>query len=257
MANNRWYKQGGETYSPEYSARLNTSISDLGKGLKWEAEERKWLKGQIEDYENLKKQFLGPEATYIRWLIDNKIIDLKNRLFRSMDKSSELWAKQELYLAARDRQAAEAEIQRQISEREWASALEPGQERTYMPPGGLERQRQIEQARGVLAEPRSEWGEHKAPPVPEWMREYTETSMPRGAAFELRPLGAQAQLGSEELGSMAGYLGWTRAGAPTEYSPEAIEKMADWERWWEEYKRQSMKLFPRRVTLGARWAIRR
>ena len=253
-----WYEQGGGTYSPEYSARLNTFITDLGKGLTIEQEKREDLKGQIADYENLKKQFLGPEATYIRWLIDNKIIDLKNRLFRSMDKSSELWAKQELYLAARDRQAAEAEIQRQISEREWASALEPGQERTYMPPGGLERQRQIEQARAVLAEPKSEWLGPGAPPVPRWMREYMEPSMPRGVGFELRPLGAQAQLGPEELGHMAGYLGWTRAGAPTRYSPEAIQKMADWEKWWEEYKRQSMKLFPQRVTLGApRWAIRR
>ena len=251
MANNRWYEQGRETYSPEYSARLNTFITDLGKGLTIEQEKRQDLKGQIADYENLKKQFWGPEAAYIRWLIDNKITDLQNRLSQSMDTSSELWAQQELAMVNAERAAIPPtyglpydifveEIQPEI----------PGSE--------AERVAREERARGVLAEPKSEWGEHKAPPVPEWMREYMETSMPRGVGLELRPLGAQAQLGPEELGNMAGYLGWIRAGAPTQYSPEAIQKMSDWEKWWEEYKRQSMKLFPQRVTLGApRWAIRR
>jgi len=168
------------------------------------------LTQQMRRYGELRDQFYGPEATYIRWLIDDKIRQLSAQ-------------KEELL----------------------------GREGFY---------------------------KQKALPVPDWMQEYMETSMPlekseypytgeavgrkgrRGYGKEekpkastLRPLGAQAELSPEQMGLMAGYTAWGKAGSPYSYSEGAIRDMADWQRWWEPYTRLSKSLFPKETKLRSRW----
>ena len=105
-------------------------------------------------------------------------------------------------------------------------------------------------------------------PIPDWMREYLEPSIsglerrPKGIAepkeeipwaerqaFALRPLGAQTELAAPELGMMAGYLGWGKAGAPLEFGEEYVRGMENLPLWWREYLAQSQKLFPRAARL--------
>jgi len=215
------------------------------------------LRAQIADYQEIRRGFQGPESIYIRWMLDNKIKQLQAKLATQSDQSSAAWARQELYMAAGERLAGEAAQREEIESRAWASALEPGQERTYPVPGGKERQARIERARGVLGEPRGDGYEPEPPPIPDWMREYLETSMPlpggMGSAYAMRPMGAQAEIPSERLGQMGGYLGWTKAGAPTEFSEEAITSMQNWPKWWGEYTALSEKLFPTKAKLRSKW----
>ena len=115
------------------------------------------------------------------------------------------------------------------------------------------------------------------PPMPSWMKDYLEPSMPleepqyldgeeergggrrrrevegRPGASTLRPLGAQTELSTAKQQFMAGYGAWGLAGSPTEYSQGAITEMADLERYWTPYTRLSESLFPTKAKLGARW----
>jgi len=112
-------------------------------------------------------------------------------------------------------------------------------------------------------------------PVPDWMQEYiTPTPMQaseyyggreRGGlsrsrkrgeeqqANVLRPLGAQEELPPEQMGLMAGYQAWGKAGSPTSFSTQAIERMADWQRHWSYYTKQSQTLMPQQVKHAPRW----
>ncbi|GAI54868.1 unnamed protein product, partial [marine sediment metagenome] len=106
------------------------------------------------------------------------------------------------------------------------------------------------------------------PPTPDWMQEYIEPTVSKetGGGFlsrifkkpsvtsTLRPLGAQAELDPDQLEFMAGYQAWRKAGAPTEYSEEAISKMADWRKSWEPHVRESQSLFPTGKKLRTGWA---
>jgi len=258
-----WYTETKppETKPPETKPRksfsdLERTIQGYNVKLRSLGEQRRDLNAQLEDLREIRKSFLGPGATYIRWMIDNNIRVVEAKIARSIDESSEAWAKQELNIAASERLGAGAAQRAEIESRGWASALEPGQTRigTYPVPGGKERQARVERARGVLAEPREGVYEAEPPPMPDWLWEYLETSMPLGGgAYAMRPLGAQAEIPSERLAHMGGYLGWAKAGTPTRFSEEALSRMARIPAWWEEYTRLSEKLFPKRVSLRARW----
>jgi len=161
---------------------------------------------EINDLRGLLRQFSGPEATYIRWLINRQ-------------------------------------IQNKTAERERLS--------------GRKYETRYEEA-----------------PMPDWMKDYLETSMPVGVtpptttggrtrrgqqqdvsklASTLRPMGAQAELTPEQMGQMAGYQAWGKSGSPYAYSEEAIMGMADWERWWQPHVRLSQELFPTKAKLGSKW----
>lgn len=93
-------------------------------------------------------------------------------------------------------------------------------------------------------------------PIPSWLGEFLETSMgPAGeagmarGAYALRPMGAQAELGTEKLGKMAGYLGWGKAGAPLKFGEEYVRALEQIPGWWEEYTALSEKLFPKAVQM--------
>jgi len=160
---------------------------------------------EINDLRGLLRQFSGPEATYIRWLINRQIQD-------------------------------------KTAERERLS--------------------------GRKYEPR-----YEETPMPNWMKDYLETSMPVGVttpttegrtrrgqqqdvsklASTLRPMGAQAELSPEQMGQMAGYGAWGASGSPYGFSEANITSMADWERHWIPYTRLSEALFPTKTKLRAGW----
>ena len=73
----------------------------------------------------------------------------------------------------------------------------------------------------------------------------------------LIPLGAQERLGAEQQAQLAGFLAYTKAGAPERYSEKALEEMADIERWWRPYQAESMAIFPKQTKLRPRWATAR
>lgn len=175
------------------------------------------LKAQIEDLRQMQLQFSGPEATYIRWFIANRINSLNDQV-------------------------------------------------AY-------------ETKGTPAK------KTIPPPVPDWLMEYLETSMPAKAAEymtgfpqatsegrrkkqfaggeplgrELRPLGAQAELTPEQLGLMAGYQAWGKAGSPVKSGDEQgfagmIAQMSDWQRYMQNYTTLSEKLFPKQTNLRTGWA---
>jgi hypothetical protein len=94
-----------------------------------------------------------------------------------------------------------------------------------------------------------------APPIPEWMKPYLEPSL--GKVGEVRPIGAQAKLDSDQMARMAGFQAWSKVGAPTSFSKSAITAMSDIGKWWTPLVAQSQKLFPSKVKLGQRWNVGR
>ena len=76
--------------------------------------------------------------------------------------------------------------------------------------------------------------------LPDWMGEYMT-----GGEFGLRPMGAQADLDPEDMGMPQGYMGWTKAGSPTEYSDEYAQSLQSLPNWWEQYTKESQRLFPK------------
>lgn len=133
----------------------------------------------------------------------------------------------------------------------------------------------IDSLRGVAPSKRGQ--APSPPPIPAWMEEYLEKSIPaavpeysaygeqlarpspRGArpapegAATLRPMGAQAELTPDQMGLMAGYQSWAAAGSPRRYSEGAITEMADWQKHWAQHTRLSESLFPKQAKLGQRW----
>lgn len=173
------------------------------------------LNAQITDLRQMQLQFAGPEATYIRWFLQNKINDLRE---------------------------------------------------------------QVSYATGGTPTKKT-----APPPAPDWLMEYLETSMPAKAAEymtglpqsqvrgkatetlgrELRPMGAQAELNPEQMGLMAGYQAWGKAGSPTgaeggwrgdERLASQLGQMADWQRYFQPYATLSEKLFPKKTNLKSSWS---
>lgn len=107
------------------------------------------------------------------------------------------------------------------------------------------------------------------PPIPDWMQEYIVPgeTIERGApsrakwgertkqTYKLKPLSAQEELTPEQMGQMAAYQAWQKAGAPTEYSDWALRAMSDWQRHWDYYTRQSESLFPQKTKQTTRWKV--
>ena len=242
------YMQSGSVYAPYYA--------------------------RLRELSELKSQFPGAESTYIRWLIGNEMREIRNQI-------ESLRASQKSGAAGAAGAYAEADVYR-------AASQLPG-ELTRVAPGeglsGAERDvseaLQRAQAEYDTGAP-PQYQAPEGPPVPDWMLPYLETGMaartgtvdatrtPRGTtqpsgthleggrrAAELRPLGAQAELTPDQLGQMAGYMGWGRAGSPWKFSEGAVMKMADWQRYWDEYVRLSQKLFPTQVRMQANWRAAR
>lgn len=113
-------------------------------------------------------------------------------------------------------------------------------------------------------------------PMPDWMRDYLEMSIPgemsqyapglqragrgRGTATPspqtpaLRPIGAQAELTPDQMAEMAGYAAWQKAGSPTQYSDWALKAMSDWQGAWQPHVALSESLFPKKAKLRTGWA---
>lgn len=214
------------------------------------------IHGEQADLRNLLRQFRGPEATYIRWIIQNELTQLARREQRMRRSQQDLHIRNDIRLG-------EEEI------KEGVTGANKGQDRID---NALTRKVALKKRLDKTPE-----YDPLEPPMPEWMEEYIDRSMPaikphtglteqqgrhggHWAGFQrpeqaraLRPLGAQAELTPEEMGFMGGYLGWAKAGSPHEYSEEAVMAMADWQKHWQQHTRLSESLFPKQAKLGQRW----
>lgn len=271
-----WYdiiQQNPQIYDPSYkwyedpkygvSASAASTIKGLGQSLAIGCAECDEIQQQISEMQQLKTQFPGSEATYIRWLIDNKVRSLQNTL-------DELRASNVSTGMALREASGSAKLKAQEMERLGfigsGSVMRPQPNIQSMARGFEQTSEEYQPLRtstsdvaGFTPEP---------PPVPDWLLPYLEPSItaegtqPQGRGWlpgaegrtpTLRPLGAQAELDPEQLGLMAGYGAWTAAGAPYEYSQANITEMADWQKSWLPHTRLSESLFPKQTRLGARW----
>lgn len=194
------------------------------------------LQAEISDWAALRESLNRPVDRIARWLAGLEMDRVREELRRVKEQADISRYKREL-------------VEGEYKFGEWGA---PAGERVTGGPGvRLARARQeAEGGAGLTRELEETY------PVPEWLQAFLEHSMPvgeDGEAFEMRPLGAQAEVSPERLGEMAGYLGWGKMGAPLRYKPyaEAAERIPE---WWEEYTRMSEKLFPKEIgTRRARW----
>jgi len=246
----RWYRDLGNygvtdiSQLPANVPGLTDKFQSFGYQLASGCRALAQIQQQIDDYSQLKSQFIGGESTYIQWLIGNQITQLNYQMSKQRETNKSLF---------RQKSLTEANI------RDLTGQPEKAKELRY-----LAGQSAKTEVKPFAATP---------PPVPDWMKEYLETSMPVGVATQpttegrgrgqqqdvsklastLRPMGAQAELSPEQMGQMAGYQAWGKAGSPYGYSEGAITEMADWERWWAPHVRLSQELFPTKAKLGTKW----
>lgn len=194
------------------------------------------LRAEISDWAALRESLSRPVDRIAHWLAGLEMDRVREELRR---------VKEQADISRYKRELAEGEYEFG----EWGA---PAGERVTGGPG-VRLARAREKAKGGAGLTREL---ETAYPIPDWLQAFLEHSMPvgeDGEAFEMRPLGAQAEVSPERLGEMAGYLGWGKMGAPLRYKPyaEAAERIPE---WFEEYTRISEKLFPKEVgTRRARW----
>lgn len=210
-------------------------IREMERGEAATALEMGGLLGELGDWGRLSETLTRPVDKIAKWLINYvEIPRLREKLRREQEQAD---------ISRLKRRAAEEEY-----EAEMAGYGEWGAPRGEPITGGAATRLAALRKKGVGTRREPE----EAYPIPDWMKAYLEYSMAAGekgkerGAFELRPLGAQAEPSLEELGEMKGYQTWTKAGAPLSFKEyaEATESMED---WWEEYQRLSESLFPARV----------
>jgi len=213
------------------------------------------LGAQIGELKELKKSYFYGNADWItRWLIDNNIRKLSVQM-QGLNPPE--------MLPAPGTPSTAYELK-----------SEPGGESIWI--GGTPQMMPAPQRVRGTPEERVGYEAPTSLPIPDWLRGYLESSMGpagvggqvRGAgaassaygganggdlrsrgAYTMRPLGAQEELSTEKLGQMTGYLGWGKAGAPLEFSEGYLRQMENLPDWWQEYVKQSQKLFPATVSM--------
>jgi len=241
-------------YSPVTGTRRDVSTNraqELSAIMANNMQARNEYQSQIDTLMGLREQFTGDIDWITRWLIDQEIKSLQNQ--KSSCNSTAAIAAYNLenlheYALGSPTMSPEEEEAYMGKYEMWERALDGGPSEETFP----------DETFPELNRPPTE-----GLPLPEWLQEYLEPSMPAGVegarkqAYALRPLGAQADLSLEQMGQMAGYLGWTKAGAPTRWSqwlgpgPEKsyageryLEKREKFLPWWQEYQRKAQAMFP-------------
>ena len=80
------------------------------------------------------------------------------------------------------------------------------------------------------------------------------TLSPGGVTGGLRPLAAQAELTTEQLKQLSGFLGWYKGGRPSQYSGAYAGRLGGgWADWWNEYVKLSESLFPSKYAPNTFW----
>lgn len=269
-----WYTDPKYGLSPELQSAWRAASGPMTPSSYGWPEE-----AEIAGLTELLKQFAGGTSTFIRWLINKKVSTLSQQL---ADKRRAGW---DIYKV---RQRQQGQLEQGEIESGIIRPKEEGWERQFVNEEGVEEWADYDKyGEGIIGQERVErFGatprsagrpEYAGAPVPGWMRPYLDPSVsgvpavapqsmrkrglpavPQSAEQGmLRPLGAQAKATPEQMEEMAGYLGWHKAGSPTQYSESALMAMADWQRHFEEYTRLSQSLFPTRAKLGSRWATAR
>lgn len=214
------------------------------------------LSSQLAELAEMRNLMTEPSDWITKWLLDKQTSELERRLDRTTDASNWMVMQQEAMETAG-----------------WAGPS--GEGRTdwvmaHLPPEfGKEAERVTTPTEYPIASP------SVSPPIPDWMRQYFEESMagtqksPEGKgrrgeapwqerqAFAVRPLGAQSEASPDELAMLQGYMGWTKAGAPTEFSQKYASSLENLPSWWSNYVKESEALFPSKAKLPVRWRTSR
>lgn len=221
----------------QHRARWPEEIWEMQAGEAETAGEIAGLLAEMGDWASLRRMLTRPVDKIAQWLAGLEMDRVREKLHR---------VKEQADISRYKRQLAEGEAK-------YGEYGAPWGERVTGGPGVRLARAREEAGRGTRREPETAY------PIPDWMQAYLEYSMPAGkkgeerGAFALRPLGAQAEPSLEQLGEMASYHTWERAGAPLRYK-EYAEAAEMGESWFEEYLRLSRELFPKEVGMRQpRW----
>lgn len=226
-------------------------VQELSQIMANNMQARSEYQQQIDSLLELRNDYAGEIDWITRWLIDQQVKSLKQQ--KSQCNSTGATAAYELEKLS---QSIEGRMDMSQAEEEaymgkwnmWQGALEGGQSAGPNPPTEL--------------------------PLPEWLNQYLESSQPQGVegakkgAFALKPLGAQADIPLEQLQQMAGYLGWTKAGAPIRWNQRVepgVKGMSAGESyltqiqnrpdWWQAFQSKYESMWPRMSKLPkTNWA---
>ena len=245
------------------------------------------LKDKIHALYALLGNLSGPENWVNRFLIGLEINELHRSLSRLGNTQAIASARAHLNWAIEEQEAYEAgkrkeNVNYENEMRVWEDlGRPPGQEPERYeplrpPPESPEFwARELEEARGQttpsVARP-------SGLPIPDWMNEFIigettfasekkgqearerkeETGMPTlspgGVTGGLRPVGAQAELTTEHLKQLSGFLGWYKGGRPSRYGGGYAGRLrGGWADWWNEYVKLSESLFPSRYAPNTFW----
>ena len=231
----------GTTPTSTYISPGMPSLTDYDKRIQNRVSQMEELQAQIQDLNEVKASFIDPEDWITKWLVDNNMRTLEDNFNRLSDE-----AEADYY----------QEQQATLTQKLVSGAGVGGKAETMAGWGQrgdiTKRLSEISQRGQVRPAAETE------PPIPPWMEDYLSS---RG---EIAPLGAQERMSAENLAMLlgsdrgGGYLGWHKAGRPTEFNQEYANALAQVPRLKEEYTREAESLFPTKAKLGTpKWALSR
>ena len=233
--------QPARSYTTAGPSWLDTQLEGFGAAEAGLLGQSSALQAQIDDLQSMLGMFTGAGDVYTRWMIDNSIYELEKK------KYSLIQGMQDYYARGEEAKMSEEVRQHQYytSPKTFAQIWEEQLKPRYESMEGVK-----ETARMDISTP-----EPTGPPMPDWMKPLTESSMQYGksSAEQLRPLGAQADMTTQKLEQMQGYLGWGQAGAPKYFSQDYVNQLQNLPGWWNEYVTQSKKLHPVSRKRTATW----
>ena len=208
----------GDSGSPsKYPADWQLEATSMGGGgfhLPYSLRRGAYQRNEIANLEAMMREYTGPEGTYIRWMLRNRINKLK--ILEASKTGSKI---------------------RTSDEPPYVTDL-GGTHGIRIPENPL--------------------------PIPDWMQPFVTTTevAPEEVAegkrarrsqtqpktvMGLRPLGAQAELNTEQMMQMAAFLSFQKGWD--------LQSQSDLGRFWEPYRRESTEMFSQATSQAPKWAI--
>ncbi|HUV45575.1 MAG TPA: hypothetical protein VMW45_00705 [Dehalococcoidia bacterium] len=222
---------GSASWQPSW---LDTQLGSYGAMEAGLLDQKKAIHAQIDDLKSILGTFTSAGDVFTRWMIGNSISQLEEQNYK-------LTQGLQTYYAAGE----QAKIISETAQPGWVSKEKLDEWK--------ENWGRMEEVKETAEQDAS--GSKTEAPIPDWMQPYIESSMQytKGGAGQLKPIGAQAELGTEQLGKMTGYLGWGKAGAPKYFSKDYVNKLQNLPSWYAELSKISEKLTPVSNKKQAKW----
>jgi len=221
---------------PGYLGAMDQELDNWRTGFQNLQEEMEWLNLLLGQSTDVNMDWI------LRWLINNRRAAVQEQMNQSASEGTSIIAKQE----------AEKTAQWASQTPVWEAKALAGETTPYTQyrPHPTQALRGYEAPAGE-ATPSTAGG----PPIPNWMHQYLEMSMPGGRTVEgkpkqgglpsytVRPLGAQTELTPEQMTQLGVYQAWGRAGAPGSIGAY-MDKAAMFPSYISEWEQLSKKLWP-------------